>query len=163
MVDQGLAKPDEKDKKKQEVLKLRKLMGRDDLTKEQKQKAIDDGIKTGEFSPGAVTYVTQTMENLDQYKGRISNVSESEMKTTDSASLQTSNDVVALKNQARFMSAQPADFSDKYVPPMRKEFDTKSIQTNESLLKMAIAANDAKSEQPINKIIIAQNTAEIAL
>ena len=103
------------------------------------------------------------MENLDQYKGRISNVSESEMKTTDSASLQTSNDVVALKNQARFMSAQPADFSDKYVPPMRKEFDTKSIQTNESLLKMAIAANDAKSEQPINKIIIAQNTAEIAL
>lgn len=162
MVDQGLAEPGEENKKKQEVLNLRKLMARDDLSKAEKQQLITQGLANGEYSQGAVTYVTQVMQNDKLKKEKKNEISDADIKIRDSSSSQTSAEVQSLKAEARFSSAQPADFSDRYVPPMRQEFGAKSTQTNEDLLKIA-AANDAKYAQATNKIVVAQNTAEIAL
>lgn len=63
MVSQGLAESGDKDKKKQEVSKLRKIMANPKTSEAEKQKLIQQGLASGEFSPGTVTYVTQVMEN----------------------------------------------------------------------------------------------------
>lgn len=66
MVSEGHAKPEEKDKKKLEVERLRKLMARTDISEAEKQKLIEQGIANGTFSRDTVDFVTHELS--DQQK-----------------------------------------------------------------------------------------------
>lgn len=63
MVSEGHAKPEEKDKKKLEVERLRKLMARTDISEAEKQKLIEQGIANGTFSRDTVDFVKKHQQN----------------------------------------------------------------------------------------------------
>lgn len=67
MVSEGYAKPEEKDKRKLEVERLRKLMARTDISEAEKQKLIEQGIANGTFSRDTVDFVINHLN--DEKKG----------------------------------------------------------------------------------------------
>ena len=150
MVRNGDSKPEDKDRRKLEMLRLRKIMADTKLSEAEKQRQIEEAMRRGDISPQTVRYASEANAKVGQEAIRVQNVEKAELAMGDQnvSAFERANDLDA---DSAPVAKKPTGFGSS--TPSGIETQVALTDTYNSSANAPVPAKDAAPTKPAPAVV----------